>query len=88
MGRISHSNIIANRKAYERVRNHGFSVSEQSWYDAAAYHDVNQLTVFSEIDVPLTSARFFEWDAEVRLNCQTSWLNKLADELDYWQSKS
>lgn len=88
MARISPSNIVANRKAYERVRNHGFSVVEHHWYDAADHRDVEALTVFSEIDVPLTSGRFSDWDEEVRLNAQTSWLNKLADELDYWQSKS
>lgn len=88
MGRISHSNIMANRKAYDRVRNHGFSIAEHRWHDCASRRDVVALTVFSEIDVPLTSGRFRDWDEEVKLNCQTSWLNKLADELDYWQSKS
>lgn len=88
MARISPSNIVANRKAYERVRNHGFSVVEHRWRDHAANRDVESLAVFSVFDVPLTSGRFSDWDEEVRLNAQTSWLNKLADELDYWQSKS
>lgn len=88
MGRISHSNIKDNHKAYERVRNHGLSIVEHRWRDHAAKRDVESLTVFSEFDMPLTFGRFSDWDEEVRLNAQTSWLNKLADELDYWQSKS
>lgn len=88
MGRISHSNILANRKAYERVSNHGFSIEEHSWSSDILNCKVEALSVFSEYDVTLTSGRFTHHDAEVRLNDQTAWLNKLADELDYWQSKS
>ncbi len=88
MGRISHSNIIAYRNAYERVRNHGFSIEACKWYDYAVNHKVEVLIVFSEPNIQLTTGRFEHCDEEVRMNSQTAWLNKLAHELDYWQSKS
>ncbi|AWD92627.1 dGTP triphosphohydrolase inhibitor [Dickeya phage Ninurta] len=87
MGRISPSNLVANRKAYERVRNHGASILSERWRDPSTMRDVELLIITMDLQ-PIAKREFSDWDEEVRLNAQTSWLNKLADELDYWQSKS
>ncbi|QOC57822.1 putative inhibitor of dGTPase [Erwinia phage pEp_SNUABM_12] len=87
MGRISHCNIIAYHKARERVTNCAASVITERWFDQALRRDVEALIVTVNSQ-PIVKRAFSDYDEEVLINSQTSWLNKVADELDYWQSKS
>ncbi|AXG66361.1 hypothetical protein JA10_008 [Dickeya phage vB_DsoP_JA10] len=87
MGRISHCNIVAYNKAYERVINCGASIVSERWLDQALMREVELLIVTMNLQ-PIAKREFSDYDEEVLINSQTAWLNKLADELDYWQSKS
>lgn len=87
MGRISHCNIVAYHKAHERVTNRAASIITERWFDQALRRDVEALTVAVNSQ-PIVKRAFSDYDEEVMINSQTSWLNKVADELDYWQSKS
>lgn len=87
MGRISHCNIMDYHKAHERVVNCGASIITKRWFDQALRRDVEALIVTANSQ-PIVKRAFSDYDEEVLINSQTSWLNKVADELDYWQSKS
>lgn len=93
MGRPYHGNIMACRSAMARVMSHGFEINTVRWHNEATMREYEILNVFP-VGSRLTqetmfhAKQFSHYDADVMLNEQTAWLNKLADELDYWQSKS
>lgn len=92
MSRPYSGNIRDHRDSYERVRNHGCSISVERWFNQATRRDVERLAIhfdeYGRYPKPLVVKEFAEHDEDVMLNVQTAWLNRVADELDYWQSKS